>query len=317
MNDFKRGMVYPPGAEDKLGLTEVKLRIKAHCLSDMGKEMVDRIQVITNFELIGKFLKQTREFKEILENDAPLPIRHFYDLRSLAEKARIEGAFLTEEDFFKVWMSLLTVFSVIGYFNEREGTYTALEALFEHLMVEKSIIKSIEKVIDDKGKIRSNASADLQAITASIARSEQEARKKIDSIYRNAQNSGWTADGSLTIRDGRLCIPLLAENKRKVKGFVHDESASGQTVYLEPEEVFHLNNQIRDLEFDRRREIVKILTSLTTEMRPYVPLLLSYHGLLTKLDFVRAKALFALDTDAELPQIVNGPEINLIKARHH
>jgi len=118
------------------------------------------------------------------------------------------------------------------------------------------------------------------------------------------------------VRDGRLCIPLLAENKRKLKGFIHDESASGQTVYMEPEEVFTLNNKIRDLEFERRREIVKILMALTDELRPYVPLLLSYHSLLTKLDFVRAKALFAIDIEGNMPEVVNDARLKLTNARH-
>ena len=205
---------------------------------------------------------------------------------------------------------------MIAYFNEREGQYPNLEALFEHLPIEKSILKKIESVIDQKGKIRPNASRELADISSSIAKAEQEARKKIDHIFKSASSSGWTADGSLTIRDGRLCIPLLAENKRKLKGFIHDESASGQTVYIEPEEVFSLNNTIRDLEFERRREIVKILTALTAELRPFVPLLLSYHGLLTKIDFVRAKALFAIDIEAEMPILINEPRLKLLNARH-
>jgi DNA mismatch repair protein MutS2 len=171
-------------------------------------------------------------------------------------------------------------------------------------------------VIDLKGKIRHDASRELQDITSGIAKAEQEARRKIDQVFKSASSNGWTADGSLTVRDGRLCIPLLAENKRKLKGFIHDESASGQTVYMEPEEVFSLNNKIRDLEFDRRREIIKILTALTADLRPFVPLLLSYHSLLTKLDFVRAKALFAIDVEAEMPQLVNEASIKLVNARH-
>ena len=162
-------------------------------------------------------------------------------------------------------------------------------------------------MIDEKGKIRSNASTELSNIISGIAKAEQEARKKIDQIFKNAQNNNWTADGNLTIRDGRLCIPILAENKRKLKGFIHDESASGQTVYLEPEEVFQLNNLVRDLEFDKGREIVKILSALSAELRPYVPLLLAYHGLLTKLDFVRAKALFAIQTEAKMPVLLTSP----------
>jgi len=309
-------MLYPSNSVDKLGFTEVKDLIKHHCLSVMGQQMVDKIQVMNNYDLIRKFLSQASEFKNILINDAALPIQNFFDIKTLANKARIEGVFLSEEEFYQVQASLNTVFAVIGYFNEREGQYPNLEALFEHLPIEKIILKKIDAVIDQKGKIRPNASRELMDITSGIAKAEQEARRKIDQVFKNASSNGWTADGSLTIRDGRLCIPLLAENKRKLKGFIHDESASGQTVYIEPEEVFTLNNRIRDLEFERRREIVKILTALTDELRPYIPLLLSYHGLLTKLDFVRAKALFALDIEAEMPVVVNKPGLKLVNARH-
>ncbi|QXV64385.1 endonuclease MutS2 [Mucilaginibacter sp. 21P] len=309
-------MLYPKNSADKLGFTEIKELIKAHCLSTMGQDMVNKIQVMTNYDLILKFLNQANEFKNILQNDDALPINHFYDIKSLANKAKIEGAFLSEEEFFQVQASLNTVFAVIAYFNEREGVYPNLEALFEHLPIEKAIIRKIDQVIDPKGKIRHNASRELMEITSGIAKAEQEARKKIDQVFKQASANNWTADGSLTVRDGRLCIPLLAENKRKLKGFIHDESASGQTVYMEPEEVFSLNNLIRDLEFERRREIIKILTALTDELRPYVPLLLSYHGLLTKLDFVRAKALFAIEIEAEMPKLVNEGKFRLLNARH-
>ncbi len=309
-------MIYPNNASDKLGFSEIKKLIKSYCLSTMGQQMVDKIRMMTNYDDINKFLRQTTEFKNILENDAPLPIQNFFDIKRLAEKARIKGTYLNEDEFFQIALSLTTVFSVIHYFTEREGQYPNLEALFEHLPVEKSIIRKIETVIDPKGKIKTNASKELGDIIGGIAKAEQEARKKIDQIFKNAQNNNWTADGNLTIRDGRLCIPILAENKRKLKGFIHDESSTGQTVYLEPEEVFQLNNIIRDLEFDKRREIVKILLALTDELRPDVPLLLSYHGLLTKLDFVRAKALFAIDVEGEMPELIHETEINLINARH-
>ena len=309
-------MMYPNNATEKLGFLEIKELIKSYCLSTMGRQMVDKIRVMNNFDHINKFLHQTSEFKSILQNDSELSIQNFFDIKSMADKARIEGTYLTEDEFFKVSMSLTTVFSVIHYFTEREGQYPNLEALFEHLPIEKSIIRKIETLIDPKGKIKNNASTELQNITSGIAKAEQEARKKIDQIFKNAQNNGWTADGNLTIRDGRLCIPVLSENKRKLKGFIHDESASGQTVYLEPEEVFQLNNIIRDLEFEKRREIIKLLIALTDELRPYVPLLLSYHGLLTKLDFVRAKALFAISIEAEMPVLIKEAELELINARH-
>ncbi len=309
-------MLYPGNSVDKLGFTEIKELIKVHCLSDMGRNRVDKIQVMNNYDQIRKFLYQANEFKTILENDALLPIHHFFDIKLLANKARIEGSFLSEEEFYQVQVSLTTVFAVIGYFSEREGQYPNLEALFENLSIEKAILKKIDQIIDQKGKIRPNASRELADLTSGISKAEQEARKKIDQVFKSASGNGWTADGSLTVRDGRLCIPVLAENKRKLKGFIHDESSSGQTVYIEPEEVFTLNNRIRDLEFERRREIVKILTALTDDLRPYVPLLLSYHSLLIKLDFVRAKALFAIDIEAEMPEVVNEARFKLINARH-
>ncbi|WP_312139118.1 endonuclease MutS2 [Sphingobacterium sp.] len=309
-------MIYPKNAVDKLGYTDIKALIKEKCLSEAAKEMVDKIQPQIKLELIDRYLRQANEFKNLLVNDAALPVDHIYPIKGIIEKAKVEGAFLFEDEFYRILLSLRTVYAIIRYFNEREQQYPNLELLFEHLPIEKSIVRSIEQVIDERGKMKENASRLLLDITQQISKSEQEARKRIDSIYKQAQQNGWTADGSLTIRDGRLCIPILAENKRKIKGLIHDESATGQTAYIEPEEVFHLNNKVRDLEFERRREVIRILTDLTSTLRPHVPLLLAYHGLLTKLDFVRAKALFALDIDAEMPELSKEAEIRLVNAKH-
>lgn len=309
-------MTYPDNAIEKLGFADIKALIASKCVSDAGKEMVSRIYPQTRFDQIDKFLRQAAEFKELLTNDAPLPVDHLYPIKPLAEKARVLGAFLSEEEFFNISLSLKTVFAVIRYFNDRAGQYPNLEALFEHLPIEKNIVQAIERVVDAKGKIKPNASPPLAEIIAGIARAEQEARKRIDYVFRTAQQNGWTADGNLTIRDGRLCIPVLAENKRKVKGWVHDESATGQTAYIEPEEVFHLNNKVRDLEFERRREIVRILTALTDELRPHVPLLIDYHHLLTKVDFVRAKATFAIDIEGHMPELCKEASVSLVNAQH-
>ncbi|SEL86991.1 endonuclease MutS2 [Parapedobacter koreensis] len=309
-------MIYPDNAIEKLGFADIKALIKSKCLSEPGMEMVDKIQPQTRFDQVDKFLRQAYEFKELLVNDAPLPVDHLYPIRPLAEKARIVGTFLSEDEFFTILLSLKTVFAIIRYFNERSGQYPNLEALFEHLPIEKNIVTAIERVVDAKGKVKPTASPALAEIISSIAKAEQEARKRIDLVFRTAQQSGWTADGNLTIRDGRLCIPILAENKRKIKGWIHDESATGQTAYIEPEEVFHLNNRVRDLEFDKRREIVRILIELTDELRPHVPLLISYQSLLSKVDFVRAKALFAIDVDGRMPELSKDTSISLVNAKH-
>ncbi|MBL1408912.1 endonuclease MutS2 [Sphingobacterium faecale] len=309
-------MIYPQNAIEKLGFTEIRELVKEKCLSEAGRQMVDKIQPQVKADQIDRFLKQTNEFKNLLTHDAPLPVDHIYAIKPLAEKAKVEGAFLSEEEFYRILLSLRTVYAIIRYFNEREGQYAHLELLFEHLPIEKAIVRSIELVLDDRGRLKDNASRLLLDLTQQITKSEQEARKRLDSVFKQAQAQGWTADGNLTIRDGRMCIPILAENKRKLKGLIHDESATGQTAYIEPEEVFHLNNKVRDLEFERRREVIRILTDLTSELRPHVPLLLAYHGLLTKLDFVRAKALFAIDIQANMPILTKDAGINLVQAKH-
>lgn len=309
-------MIFPHNAIDKLGFNEIKNAIKEKCLSEPGRQMVEKIQPQIKLDQIDRFLRQTQEFKDLLVNDAPLPVDHLYPIKPLAEKARVEGSFLGEEEFHRILLSLRTVYAIIRYFNDRQGQYAHLELLFEHLPIETKIVRQIETVIDDRGKMKDNASRALLDLTQQIVKSEQEARKRIDQVFKQAQHNGWTADGNLTVRDGRLCIPILAENKRKLKGLIHDESATGQTAYIEPEEVFHLNNKVRDLEFERRREVIRILTELTSELRPHVPLLLAYHGLLSKLDFVRAKALFAVDVEAEMPELSKEAEIHLVGARH-
>lgn len=309
-------MLYPENCLERLGFSEVRQLIHKHCLSPMGQQMVDKMQVMTKYDQINKFLRQTNEFKSILENQEPLQISTFFDIKSLADKIKVEGTYLVEEELHQMYASLQTVFSVLRFFEERKEVYPNLEALLEHLPVEKNILKRIETVLDPKGKIKPNASVTLQTIIGDISKAEQDVRKRMDSIFKQAVGNNWVADGSLTIRDGRMCIPILAENKRKLKGFIHDESASGQTVYMEPEEVFTLNNKLRDLEFDKRREIIKILIALTTDLRPYTPLLLSYHGFLTKLDFVRAKALFAIEVEADMPVLIKEAQTKLINARH-
>jgi DNA mismatch repair protein MutS2 len=309
-------MIYPDSCLERLGFDEVRQLISNNCLSPMGRQLVGKMQVMTKFDQINKFLRQTREFKSILENQEPLQISSFFDLKYLADKIRAEGSYLVEEELFQMYTSLQTVFTVIRFFEERNEIYPNLEALFEHLPMEKDILKKIDTVLDPKGKIKPNASPALYNIISEITKGEQEVRKRMDSIYKQAVAKNWVADGSLTIRDGRMCIPLLAENKRKLKGFIHDESASGQTVYMEPEEVFTLNNKLRDFEFDRRREIIRILIALTTDLRPYTPLLLSYHGFLTKLDFVRAKALFAIEVEGDMPVLIKEAKTKLVNARH-
>ncbi len=309
-------MIFPTNTVDKLGFTEIKARIEEKCLSEAGAELVRKIAPQYRFEQIDRFLRQTQEFQNLLVHDAPLSVEPMFPLLPLVEKARVEGSFLSEDEFSDLYATVKNVLGILRYLGERAEQYPQLHDMIQGIVAERDIVSDIARVLDEKGKIRNDASPELASLTEQIARAEQDVHKRLAQVFRHAQQQGWTADGNLTVRDGRLCIPVLAENKRKIKGFVHDESASGQTAFIEPEEVFQLNNRLRDLNFDRRRELVRILTALTTKIRPYLQVLADYHHLLKKIDFVRAKALFALELDAHMPILVSDPALELVGAEH-
>jgi len=309
-------MLFPEQIYNKLGFNDIKEEIKRECISPMGRTMVDKMQFISNFDLLSKLLNQTHEFKEILLKGRKFPAENFFDIKTLTEKVRVEGTYLLDEEFLKLLQALITVKACIAFIKEEEGQYPSIELLVKDIEFDLSIIKSIEAIIDPKGNIKPNASQELKEITQSILAAESDVRKRITHIFKEWQKEGYTSDSQLTIRDGRMVIPVAAEYKRKAKGFIVDESSTGQTVFMEPTEVLDLNNRIKDLEYQRKREIIKILTELTNKIRPYLPQLLQYHQLLTILDFIRAKALFAIRIDANLPELSREPVFRWLNARH-
>lgn len=309
-------MLYPEQIYHKLGFLEVKEEIKKECMSSMGRTMVDKMQFITNYDLLQKLLLQTKEFKEIIVSGRNFPSENFFDIKSIAERLRVVGTYLLEEEFLKLNQALYTVRACLQFIKDSEGAYPNIELLSKDLVFDPQLIKSIEQIIDPKGNVRPTASSALKEILQAIQGAESEVRKRITQIFKEWQKEGYTSDGQLTVREGRMVIPVSAEYKRKAKGLILDESSTGQTVYMEPTEVFDLNNRIRDLEYQKRREIIKILTELTNEIRPALPSLLQYHSYLSIIDFIRAKALFALRLDAHLPQINKELTFDWINAKH-
>lgn len=261
---------------------------------------------------------QAEEFRRILSQEDYFPSSHYIDATVYLNKAKTPGAFLTEEEFHEVQLSLDTVFRCIRFFEkDHENKYPHLKALSNYVNLEPSILKNIQVIIDEHGKIRNNASRELQDIRRMILSEQTRLRKVLDQILRHAKAEGYTPDDvSLTVRGGRMVIPVLAEYKRRIKGFIHDESATGQTVYMEPAEVLDINNEIRDLEYRERREIIRLLIALTNEIRPFIkPLKDAYH-FLGMMDFIRAKARLALRFDAVCPLLESKPLIDWYQARH-
>ncbi len=311
-------MLYPSNLEYKINFIKIKELLKTECTSTLGMQYVDRLSFSSDYNSVTKLLDQTEEFRQILVSGELFPSSNFTNLNPYLEKAKLENSFLDVEDFYEIKLSLDTLRGCISFFQKRGEDYPVLSQLLGLLMdLDMSILKSIELIIDEKGKMRSNASKDLQLIRSQIIYEEGRLRKVMDRVFKEARAKGLTTeDSAITIRSGRLVIPIAAENKRKLRGFIHDESATGQTVFMEPEEALDINNEIRDLEYMERREIIKILTQLTDRIRPAIPALRKATNFLGLIDFIRAKAKFAQKTDSCRPEITKERQLTWTKARH-
>jgi DNA mismatch repair protein MutS2 len=310
-------MVFPSEFEQKLGFDQIRHRLKNYCLSPLGIGRVDQMNFSSDFEIILTQLKQNLEFKNILEKDEEFPSTHYIDPTEYFKTAAIEGAFLEQEAFYEILRSLQTIVACKKFLESKHEVYPELGKLTQPVSVSSALLKSIESRFDEKGHVRDNASPELGRIRKRIRDEQSRVKHLIDQLFRQAVGNGWVPEGiSTTIRDGRLVIPVLAEHKRKISGFIMDESATGQTVYLEPAQALEANNEIRDLIHAERREIIKILRELTTLVRENLPELRDAYYFLALLDFTRAKAKFSRDIGAELPRLANGPDLNWMHARH-
>lgn len=308
---------YPTEIERKIGFDTIRELLNDACLSSLGQEYVSRIKPTDDDAQLDKLLNQTNEFLSILNNDISFPESNYLDVSDLLAKAAIVNIFLTEEEFYDLKVSLTTIFKCLVFFKKHELDYPYLTAASAGISLDEEVIKSIEQIIDERGTVRDNASDRLGKIRKEIIKNQSKARKSIDSILKNARKEGYTKeDAGITVRGGRLVIPISAEYKRRIKGFIHDESATGQTVYMEPAEVLEINNEIRELSYEENREIIKILTLLTAEIRDYLPDMGNAYHFLGMVDFIRAKAKLAQKIDARLPEIKNKPFVDWDNAKH-
>jgi DNA mismatch repair protein MutS2 len=311
-------LIYPEQFEAKVGFDRIRELVKSHCLFEPGRERVEQMRLMTDFESIGQELDLTDEFKRIVQGEEDFPLQHFIDNREALNKAEKEGAFLLEEEAFALVRSLDSVRAILNFFkDDEEVKYPALKKLCEPVKVFPFVMDRISKVLNKHGKIRDNASSQLQQVRRAQAEKQGAVSKKLNQILGKAQREGWVdADAAPTYRNDRPVIPVMASNKRKVGGLVHDESATGKTVFIEPAEVVELSNEIRELEYAERREIIQILIALTTDLRPYIPEMLAMQEFLSTIDFIRARALFARRIDASRPLMKNTRHFDWREARH-
>ncbi len=312
-------MIYPPNFENKIDFDQIRSLVKGYCVSSLGKEKVDNVIFHSDSNDIIYLQEQTEEFRQILLFESTFPSQDYLDLRVELTRLKIEGTYIEIESLCELKSVLKTIQDCLLFFRikKEEEKYPYLQQLCEGITVDNALIKTIESLVDDKGNIRDNASSDLHTVRQKIHGIENELQKQLRKIVNQAKKDELIeANAEVTIREGRLVIPVPAVYKRRLKGFIHDESATGQTVYIEPQEIFESNNTLRDLKSLEKREIIRILSNFTNELRPSIPSINSSFEFLSQIDFIRAKAKFALSINAIKPIMVEKPSICWKKAKH-
>ncbi len=310
-------MIYPDTFEQKLGFDQIRQKLKDYCLTTAGQRWVDDIQFRTDPERIKVLLKQNVEFLQILQKGESFPSRHFIDAGEWLRRIGVEGDWLESEDFLSLAYSLETIQDCKHFLKKSADIYPALFQISQPVAIMNALSDSVFSTIDEKGLVRDNASPELSRIRKKLRDEQGRLRKLADQLYRHAVNERWVPEGALpTIRDGRIVIPVLAEHKRKLKGFILDESATGQTVFLEPTEMLDSNNEIRDLEHAEKREVIRILRALTDSFRQSLPDLQVAFAFLGQIDFIRSKARLSLELKADLPIVVDQCELTWHHAIH-
>ena len=318
-------MIYPQNFEQKIGFDQIRQLVKGKCLSTLGMERVDEMAFSDDYREIDRRLEQVMEFISILQGEDDFPSQYFFDVRPSLKRIRVEGLYMDESELFDLRRSLETIRDVVRFLRqtddeedeEAHSPYPALYELAGEVMVFPMLIARINDILDKCGKVKDNASPELLRIRRELAATTGSISRSLNSILRTAQAEGYVEkDVTPTMRDGRLVIPVAPGMKRKIRGIVHDESATGKTVFIEPAEVVEANNRIRELEGEERREIIRILTDFSSVVRPHVPALLQSYEFLAEVDFIRAKALWGMETGSGKPSLEERQVVDWFDAVH-
>lgn len=314
-------MIYPSNFEEKIGFVQLCQYLKDKCISPLGIRKCESMTFLSNYDKVRNRLLQTNEMLTVLNSEIEIPIDNIHDMTHCLSLIKAEGSYMSSDNLYKLKTSLETINKINRFFIVKDENdnfvYPHLAELFSSMSVFPNIILLIDRILNKFGEIKDTASPDL----ADIRRSLQSVSNSISSLMRRvvdrAVNDGiLDKDSSPSMRDGRLVIPVAAMMKRKINGIVHDESATGKTVYIEPAEVVEANNRLRELQNEERREIIRILTNVSAEIRPLIDDMLSSYSLLGLYDFIRAKALLAIELGGEMPTIEKRTELEWFHAIH-
>ena len=317
-------MIYPKNYESKIGFDEIRQLLKEHCLSTLGKEKADEMTFSDDADTVNEWMSQIREFRRLMQSAEQMPMNYFFDVRESVARIRLENTHLDEDELFDLRRSLETIGIIVNFLNKNNGDdenpeypYPSLRQLAKDVQTFPAIIRRIDSILDKFGKIKDSATMILAGIRHDMEQTAGSISRTLYTILHSAQREGLVAqDVAPTLRDGRLVIPVAPGLKRRIKGIVHDESATGKTVFIEPTEVVEANNKVRELEAAERREIIRILTVFSDELRPHVQEVLDSYQFLATIDLIHAKAEMAEQMQAFEPQVSTEPHIDWIRAVH-
>ncbi|MBC6409411.1 MAG: endonuclease MutS2 [Ekhidna sp.] len=309
--------LYPANIEEKIGFDQIRRLLGSFCQSNQGAALVQKMKPVSNYEVIRKCLRQVGEMSSLKSSTKNKVSFEFIDFEVYLTNIKIPGSFLNPQDFHELKKGINAVSLWSVFLQQHSTDYPSLCSLAEQIELNQDLASQIDRVTDKRGEVKDAASPKLSEIRLKIVKSERAVRSAIQEILRKAKTDELTEDEStLTVRNGRLVIPIKAEHKKRVPGFIHDESATGRTVFLEPGEVLDLNNQVQQLKYQERREVISILTVLADSIRANMHALIRGADLIEKLDFIYAKVKLQELLKASLPNIIKTPALDIINARH-
>ena len=305
--------------EHKLGFDRIKEMVAAECANGLAERMAREMAFESRHDRIVRDLAQVAEFRQILLLDNGFPTQDFTDMTAVLNSLRVGNTFMELKELFDLKCSLHTIGDCVRFFvrEEAKEKYPQLAELSTHIAFDPQLLRTLDKTLDEKGEIYDNASETLLDIRRQISRKRGEVDAQLGRSLSRAKREGWAPENAeITIRNGRMVIPMLDTHRRKIKGLIHDESATRQTAYLEPSEVVELNNDLRELEFAERHEIQKIILRICDQIRPRIDSMVNDYWVLARFDFIRAKAQFALRINAAVPRVVDRTTADWLDARH-
>lgn len=310
--------IYPEDLQIKLEFDKILSKLSSHCLGAPAKERIITMRAFDNRIRIERMLDEIQEFQKCLDLNYSFPISHYESIDDeISLLAKIDYV-LELEQYLNIYIHIRSINDIHHFFKDSEKArqLPLLNQISEQINIDPNLIKSFQRVFSEEGKIRPDASPELARLFKLITSKERELNKVFGRLLEKYKNLGYLTDNFESIKNSRRVLSVTAENKRKIKGIIHDESATGKTVFIEPEEILQINNELFEFEADKRQEIYKILRALSAELRPYLDEFELWQKILIRYDLIRSKALFALRYNGQRPDISDNTEYKLVNCYH-